>query len=223
MKSNNVKAVFESRCLTANYVLSSVWNSIIKCQGPEVATFIRCCIAEYQMRHTEPLLELASSISLSIADKVNYSYFKKHHLEERDHHAWGVADLKFARASMRTGKNTLFTAPKALRDLILKQYHFIYNADFLSFFGYIVALEGFPGKEDYWRSFSQSYEIDINAFSSPIKHASLDRCHSDELFDHLCKRYTVGERLIAQEAAVQSILLISKSLSQSAEALLQQS
>jgi hypothetical protein len=212
--TNSVWLDTQRACQLSNLIASALWQQLVREHGPRIATFRRSVLAEFQMRHTAPLLDLAATVAEQNADLSNAIYFRKHYAEEVSHHAWGLADLREAKKIVPPDQQGDML-PAAIRRLIDNQYNALEQKNVRAFLGYIVALEGFPGTRSYWVHFADDNGIPRGCFRSPMRHAVLDRAHSHELFEHIEERYECQrDRQYIAEIARSCIATVGQALAE---------
>jgi Iron-containing redox enzyme len=137
------------------------------------------------VRASVPLMEAALARAQSMAhdDPVSarlVGYLPEHILEEVDHDAWILEDLKL----IGVDRSSVLERPPSHRvaALVGAQYYWIYHYHPAALLGYMAVLEGSPPSLTSIEQLIERTSFDRRAFRTILEHAVIDNCHGEDLF-----------------------------------------
>jgi hypothetical protein len=140
------------------------------------------------IRASVPLMELAARrcADRNPGDAVTAPlrrYFERHIVEERDHDAWLLADLRALGADPDRPVKEL--PPASVARLVGPQYYWIEHGHPLALLGYIAVLESNAPAHHLADWIASAGDIPVAALRTVRKHAELDGGHTDAIYDLL--------------------------------------
>lgn len=137
------------------------------------------------VRASVPLMEAALARAQSTAhdDPVSARlarYLPEHILEEVDHDAWILEDLKW----IGVDRGSVLERPPSHRvaALVGAQYYWIHHYHPVALLGYMAVLEGFPPSLTSVEQLIERTGFDRRAFRTILEHAVIDNCHGEDVF-----------------------------------------
>jgi hypothetical protein len=167
-------------------ILVEMWAARVERVGALQANLLRSSISVFQMSHSRQLLKLAERTARKSGWKAVAEYLDVHAKEEEGHFNWGLDDYAESYSLAGIGTALLESStvvPFSVMKMIDKQYEHVASSKGLSrFFGYVVALEGFPAQPGRWELWCDNNTLPHSIARSPIRHAILDQEHRLDLF-----------------------------------------
>ncbi len=115
-----------------------------------------------------------------------HAYVEKHRSEEEGHDEWVLDDLE----RLGLGREHVLRRmpPASVAAMVGAQYYWLRHHHPVAFLGYVAVLEGYPAPVEDIEEMAERSKLPRAAFSTWMKHATLDphhRAEFDELIDSL--------------------------------------